>query len=141
MRKAYVRELKPYSIAGLAGEFGMDVGRTLHTIEDLMVRGIVRYRTEKSANGADFSDEEGAKDDERYQFNFVGMAMIGDLVVIAYPKYFRDGIPSLDALRRIMRVLKRDAGRASVATLADEGGRTDDKLPVMLALLELYAEY
>ena len=141
MRKAYVRELKPYSIAGLAGEFGMDVGRTLHTIEELMVRGIVRYRTEKSANGADSSDEEGAKDDERYQFNFVGMAMIGDLVVIAYPKYFRDGIPSLDALRRIMRVLKRDAGRASVATLADERERTDDKLPVMLALLELYAEY
>ena len=141
MRQAYVRELKPYSIAGLAGEFGMDAGRTLHAVEGLMARGIVRYRTDKSADGADTSDEEGAKDDERYQFNFVGMAMVGDLVVIAYPKYFRDGKPSLDELRQIMRVLKRDAGRASVAILADEGERTDDKLPVMLALLELYAEY
>lgn len=141
MRQAYVRELKSYSIDGLAGEFGMDVGRTLHTVEELMARGIVRYRTDRSADGVDTSDEEGAKDDERYQFSFVGMVMIGDLVVIAYPKYFRAGVPSIDELRRVMRVLKRDAGRASVATLADKGEQTDDKLPVMLALLELYAEY
>lgn len=140
MHQAYVRELKPYSIAELAGEFGMDTRRTLHTVEELMTRGIVRYRTDKSADGVDTSDEKGAKDNERYQFNFVGMAMVGDLVVIAYPKYFRKGVPSDDELRQIMRVLKRDAGRASVATLSDEGERTDDKLPVMLALLELYAE-
>ena len=141
MRQAYVRELKPYSIAGLASEFSMDVGQTLHTVEELMARGIMRYRTDKSTDGVDTSDEEGAKDDERYQFNFVGMVMVGDLVVVAYPKYFRDGVPTHDELRQIMRVLKRDAGRASVVTMADEGERTDDKLPVMLALLELYAEY
>ena len=141
MRQAYVRELKPYSIAGLANEFGMEFGQTFHVVQGLMSRGIVRYRTDKSADGVDTSDEEGAKDDERYQFNFVGMAMVGDLVVVAYPKYFRDEAPSLDELRQIMRVLKHDAGRASVATLVDEGERTDDKLPVMLALLELYAEY
>ena len=141
MHLAYVRELKPYSIAGLAGEFGMDAARTLHIVEELMTRGIVRYRVDKTADGVDATEVEGAKDDELYQFNFVGMAMVGDLVVIAYPKFFRGGVPSLDELRQIMRVLKRDAGRASVATLADEGERTDDKLPVMLALLELYAEY
>lgn len=141
MRQAYVRELKPYSVDGLAGEFGMDTGRTLHTVEELMARGIVRYRTDKSADGVDVSDEEGAKDDERYQFSFVGIAMIGDLTIVAYPKYFREGVPSIDELKRVMRVLKRDAGRASVATLTDKGEQTDDKLPVMLALLELYAEY
>lgn len=141
MRQAYVRELKPYSVDGLADEFGMDTRRTLHTVEELMARGIVRYRTDKSADGVDASDEEGAKDDERYQFSFVGIAMIGDLTIIAYPKYFREGVPSIDELKRVMRVLKRDAGRASVATLTDKGEQTDDKLPVMLALLELYAEY
>ncbi len=141
MRQAYVRELKPYSIAELADEFGMESGRTLHVIEGLMARGIVRYRTDKSAEGVDTSDEDGAKDDERYQFNFVGMVMVADLVVIAYPKYFREDVPSRDELRQVMRLLKRDAGRASVATLAEDGERTDDKLPVMLALLELYAEY
>ena len=60
MRQAYVRELKPYSIARLAGEFGMDSARTLHTVEELMARGIVRYRADKFADGADTSDEECA---------------------------------------------------------------------------------
>lgn len=141
MRQAYVRELKPYSIDGLADKFGMDTERTLQTVEELMTRGIVRYRTDKSADGIDTSDEDDAEYDERYQFNFVGMAMIGDLVIIAYPKYFREGVPTIDELRRIMRALKRDAGRANMTTLTDEGEQTDDKLPVMLALLELYAEY
>ena len=141
MRQAYVRELKPYSVAGLASKFGMDTGRTLLLIEQLMARGIVRYRADKADDAENIADDEGATDDERYQFNFVGMSMVGDLVVIAYPKYFRDRKPSLDELRQIMRLLKRDAGRTSVAVFADEGERTDDKLPVMLALLELYAEY
>ena len=141
MRQAYVRELKPYSLATLADEFGMEPGRASQVIEELMARGIVRYRTDKSAKDADTSDEEGAKNDERYQFDFVGMVMVADTVVIAYPKYFRESVPSRDELRQVMRLLKRDAGRASVAALSDDGERTDDKLPVMLALLELYAEY
>lgn len=141
MRQAYVCELKPYSIATLAGEFDMEPGRALHVIEGLMARGIVKYRTNKSAKNADTPDEDGAKDDERYQFNFVGMIMVAGIVIIAYPKYFKEETPSRDELRQIMRLLKRDAGRASIATLSDDGERTDDKLPVMLALLELYAEY
>ncbi len=141
MRQAYVRELKPYSVATLACEFGMDMGQTLRAVEELMARGIVQHRSDKDAYGVDSADYEVAADDERYQFSFVGMAMIGDLVVISYPKYFRDRAPSPDELRQIMRLVKRDVGRASVAALADGGERTDDKLPVMLALLELYAEF
>lgn len=141
MRQAYVRELKPYSVTALAGEFGMEPGQALLVIEGLMIRGIVRYRTDKSAKDADASDEDGAKDDERYQFNFVGMVMVADIVIIAYPKYFKEVAPSRDELRQVMRLLKRDAGRAIVSTLSDDGEQTDDRLPVMLALLELYAEY
>ena len=141
MRQAYVRELKPYSVASLTGEFGMEPGQTLHMIEELMARGIVRYRTDKTTKDADTADEDGAKDDERYQFNFVGMVIVADIVIIAYPKYFSEGEPSRNELRQIMHLLKRDAWRASLDTLSDEGEQTDDKLPVMLTLLELYAEY
>lgn len=141
MRQTYVRELKPYSVAALADEFGMEPERALHVIEELMARGIVRYRTDKSTEDADAVDEDNAKDDERYQFNFVGMVMVAGIVIIAYPKYFREGRPSRIELRQIMRLLKRNAGRASVTMLSADGERTDDKLPVMLSLLELYAEY
>ena len=140
MRQAYVRELKPYSVAELAGEFGMESWRTFHVIEGLMTRGIVRYRTDKSAKDTDAFDEDGAKDDERYQFNFVGIVMVAGIVIIAYPKYFKEAAPSRDELRQVMRLLKRDAGRAIMPTLSDDGEQTDDRLPVMLALLELYAE-
>lgn len=141
MRQAYVRELKPYSVTALAGEFGMEPGQALLVIGGLMTRGIVRYRTDKSAKDTDAFDENGAKDDERYQFNFVGIVMVAGIVIIAYPKYFKEVVPSRDELRQVMRLLKRDAGRAIVPTLSDDGEQTDDRLPVMLALLELYAEY
>ena len=141
MQRVFVRELKPYSLDGLAGAFGMDAERTRRVVEELMVRGILRYRTNSVPGSADLSDEEEAAPDELFQFAFVGLAMVGDLVVVAYPKYFRDREPSDEELRQILRVIKRDAGRASIASLSEEGGRTDDKLPVMLALLELYAEY
>ena len=141
MQRVLVRELKPYSLDGLAGMFGMDAERARQVVEELMVRGIVRYRTGSASDGADLSDEEEAAPDELFQFAFVGLAMVGDIVVVAYPKYFRDREPSDEELRQILRVIKRDAGRASIASLSEEGERTDDKLPVMLALLELYAEY
>lgn len=32
MRQAYVRELKPYSVTALAGEFGMEPGQALLVI-------------------------------------------------------------------------------------------------------------
>lgn len=139
MRKVYVRELKPYSLAELAHEFKTDASRTRAAVEELMMRGIVRYRTGNDAGGD--PDAEDAAPDELYQFRFVGMALVGDLVVIAYPKYFRGRRPGDVELRQILRVLRRDAARTSVASLSEDGERTDDKLPVMLALLELYAEY
>lgn len=139
MRKVYVRELKPYSLAELAHEFKMDMSRTRAVIGELMMRGVVRYRTGKATD--DDPDAEDAAPDELYRFVFVGLALVGDLVIVAYPKYFRDRRPDDAELKRILRVLRRDAARTSVASLSEDGERTDDKLPVMLALLELYAEY
>ena len=141
MQRIFVRELKPYSLDGLASVFGMDVARAKQVVKEFMARGIVRYRPGSASDDADLSDEEEAAPDELFQFAFVGLAMVGDLVAVAYPKYFRDREPSDEELRQILRVVKRDAGRASIASLSEEGERTDDKLPVMLALLELYAEY
>lgn len=141
MRKAYVRELKAYSLAALAAEFGMSNVDTRDVIMELMVRGIVRYRTDKASDEEDMFDGEDAKDDERYKFNFVGLLMFGDLVLLVYPKYFRDREPRNDELVQIFRVIKRNAGWATVPALSDDGDQTDDKLPVMLALLELYSDY
>lgn len=140
MRKAYVRELKPYSLAKLSDMFGCPTSRTKAIIGDLMTRGIVRYRTGAKSDPEE-TDTEGAAPDELYQFRFVGLVMLGDTLVVAYPKYFRDRMPTDDELGLILRILKRDSGIAVVASLEDGGATTNDKLPMMLALLDLYDEY
>lgn len=140
MKRVMVRELKPYSLALLSSLFGRSSLQTKELVGDLMTRGIVRYRTGWNSDPEE-ADAEGAAPDELYQFRFVGLLMMGDMVVVAYPKYFRDRVPTDDELRLIFQVLKRDAGVAVVTSFEDSGTITDDKLPVMLALLELYGEY
>lgn len=140
MRKVYIRELKPYSLATLSEMFGCSTSRTKTLVGDLMTRGIVRYRADAKSDPEE-TDAEDATPDELYQFRFVGLVMMGDTLVVAYPKYFRDRMPTDDELILILRILKRDAGVAVVTSLEDGGAATNDKLPVMLALLDLYGEY
>ena len=140
MRKAYVRELKPYSLDELSERLGIPLNEAKSLVEQLMMRGIVRYRA--GGSGGEYSgDDEEALPDELYQFRFVGLVMVRDIVIVSYPKYFRDYEPSDDELELIMRVLKRDGGFAISSRLDEDGERTGDRLPVMLALLELYGEY
>ena len=141
MRKVYVRELKPYSLIGLSELFGVSFDETRLLLEDLIVRGIVRFRTGDLDSVEHSEDGEDAAFDELYQFRFVGLVMAYDLVVVSYPKYYRDDIPGDDELRLIMRALKRSGGLLVSSSLEDEDEKIDSRLPVMLALLELYGEY
>lgn len=140
MRRVYVRELKPYSLAALCGLFGCSASRAKGLVGDMMTRGVVRYRTGLESDPEEV-DIEDATPDELYQFRFVGLVLMGDVVIVAYPKYFRDRVPTDDELNLILRVLRRDAGIAMVASLENGGDATEDEMPIMLALLELYDEY
>lgn len=140
MHKTYVRELKPYSLGELSERLGILPSEVKSLVEQLMMLGIIRYRV--GTSGGEYSgDDEEATPDELYQFRFVGLVMVRDVVIVSYPKYFRDREPNNDELGLIMRVLKRDGGFAISSRLDDGGERADDRLPVMLALLELYGEY
>lgn len=140
MRKVYIRELKPYSLATLSELFGYSTSQTKTLVGDLMTRGIVRYRTGANSDPEE-TDAEGAAPDELYQFRFVGLVMMSDTLIVSYPKYFRNRIPTDDELMLILRILKRDAGVAVVTSLENGEATANDKLPVMLALLDLYSEY
>ena len=140
MHKVYVRELKPYSLSELAELLCMDTLRTHRFVMELMMCGIIRFRN-SSAMQEPENDGEEAAPDELFQFVFVGMAMLHDTVIVSYPKYFRDRVPTDEELKQIIRVLKRDVIKTSISSLMEGGTFVDDKLPVMLALLELYSEY
>lgn len=141
MRRVFFRELKPYSELEIARQLGGDAELARNIIEKMMARGVIRYRSITAPDGVDLSDEEDALPDELYQFAFVGMASLGDVVAISYPKYFRDREPSENELKQLFDVLKRDVDAASILKLAEDANRSADKLPVMLALLDLYSEY
>lgn len=141
MRKVYVRELKPYSLQEIAEIFGTSLEESKRVIDWLMLRGVVRYRNVDASDGADLSDEADARPDELYVFNYVGLAMVGDLVLIAYPKYFRDRKPDDAEIAQLFRVLRNDSGRKTLISLVGSGKRTPDRLPIMLTLLDLYSEY
>lgn len=141
MRRVFFRELKPYSELEIARRLGGNAELARNFIERMMARGIIRYRSVTAPDGVDLSDEEDARPDELYQFAFVGMASLGDIVAISYPKYFRNREPSEGELKQLFDVLKRDVDAASILRLAEDANRSADKLPVMLALLDLYSEY
>lgn len=140
MRRVHFRELKPYSELEIARRLDGDVALARNFIERMMARGVIRYRSASAPDGVDLSDEEGSRPDELYQFAFVGMASLGDVVAVVYPKYFRDRKPTEDELKQIFSVLKRDIDAASILRLVEDADRSSDKLPVMLALLDLYHE-
>lgn len=140
MHKVYVRELKPYSLAELAELLRMDTLRTHRFVMELMMCGIIRFRNSSAMQESENDGEEAAPD-ELFQFVFVGMAMLHDTVIVSYPKYFQDRVPTDEELKQIVGVLKRDVIKTSFSSLMEGGAFVDDKLPIMLALLELYSEY
>lgn len=141
MRRVFFRELKPYALADVATTLDCDIADALNAIERLMLRGIVRFRNPDAQDGANDIDEESARADELYQFRFVGLVALGDWAIVVYPKYFRKRMPSEDELRQILQVIRRCENWSSVAKLVDNGEHSSDRLPVLLALLDLYAEY
>lgn len=145
MRKVYVRELKPYSLHDLAEKLAPE-DNAQQIVDWLMERNIIRHYDKFASNEVDssFEEETGAdstEPEQEYQFRFVGMAIVKDNVFIVYPKYFRDREPDNSELKQIFQVLKRDGGRANIASPAEEGRQSTDRLPLMLALLDLYSEY
>ena len=140
MRKVYVRELKPYSLHDLARKLASD-NDVQQIVDWLMERNIIRHFDKSAATEVDASFGDDAESEQQYQFRFVGMAIVKDNVFIVYPKYFRDREPDNSELKQIFQILKRDGGRANITSSVEEGRQSTDKLPIMLALLDLYSEY
>lgn len=141
MRRVFFRELKPYSLTDIMAALGCDAPDALHMVERLMVRGIVCFRGPSEQNDANGADGMEVRIDEVYQFRFVGLVALSDWVIVVYPKYFRDSSPSEDELRQIFQVLRRAESWSSAARFAEGGEHANDRLPVLLALLDLYAEH
>lgn len=137
---ACVRELRPYSLAELSDKIGQDGQRTLAIVQRLLDCGIVRYRTDTEQGESDAADETEATDEQRYQFRYVGIALVGATAFVCFPKYIRTDEPTVDELRLTLRVVRKLDGFGELPQ-ATPGENSTNRLAVMVRLLELYEEH
>lgn len=137
--KVCIKELSIYSVASLASELGCDLERAKLCIEVLTSRGVLKLKNSNDLNEYDLGEDAEVKG--KYQFVYVGLVLFEDLVIIVYPKYMSQA-PSIEKMRQIFSVIRKASGSLSeIAAISEEGIRSNDRLALMLTLLEMYDEY
>ena len=100
---------QPYSLACIADELDIDPDHARVVIALLLERGLLRLRKDEMPDQHDAYDCESCHPDELYQFVYVGIIIIGDCVIVVYPKYFQDRMPRQSELKQLFRVLRKAA--------------------------------
>lgn len=146
MRTVYVRERSFHTPASLARTLGIEVDDASRYIALLCAHGVLRLRTGDESKEYDPLGESAPRG--TYQFVYVGLALVEGICIVVYPKY----LPVVDplcpddatrvAMRQVFRVLRKSGGSyASIAAATEDGMRANDRLALMLLLLETYDEY
>lgn len=146
MKTLYIREFAFHTPASLARTFHVDTDEATHYIELLCAHGVLKLRT--NDDDKEYDTRHGESVRGSYQFVFVGLVLVDNLCIIVYPKYLpmidTDKPDSLtrDTMRQLFRVLRKHGGSYSdIAAMTEEGMRANDRLALMLMLLEMYDEY
>lgn len=140
MRRVFIRELSFHTFDSLADILGVDEPKAACCIEQLTTRGVLKLRTSDDSKEYDPAHTGSVRGS--YQFVYVGLAIFEDLCIVVYPKYLPEGDPSMDDMRQVFRVLRRSSSSLSqIAAVTEDGMRANDRLALMLALLEMYDEY
>ena len=146
MRTLYIRELSFHTPASLARLLRVSIGEAMRYIGLLCAHGVLKLRTSDDEKDYDAQHKEPVRGS--YQFAYVGLVLVDDLCIIVYPKYLpmiSADMPddmTRNAMRQIFRVLRKHGGSYSdIAAMTEEGMRANDRLALMLMLLEMYDEY
>lgn len=146
MRTVYVRERSFHTPVSLARTLGIEVDDADRYIALLCAHGLLRLRTGDEPKEYDPLGESAPRG--TYQFVYVGLALVESVCIVVYPKYLPEVDPlcpddaTKAAMRQVFRVLRKSGGSyASIAAATEEGMRANDRLALMLSLLELYEEY
>lgn len=140
MRQVQVRELQPYSLDELATDFKLGPEEMKTFVQALIDRGAVKLSSK--VDDANWFEEEYRDEGRKYQFAFVGILIFHELLIVSYPKYFQDVEPSSGQLRQILQVVQKQSSSTMGEPGFNElGSESDDLLPLMFRLIELYDEY
>lgn len=109
MRYAYFRETLHYSVNQLQGKLGASSNEIAEIIDKLKMQDVLK-----------------PCDNNMYQFRYVGIAVIDDIVIYSYPKYITDESNLDDKLSLIFRLFfeysrRENIDTSDVDTLSFEG--------------------
>ncbi|NGM18296.1 LlaJI family restriction endonuclease [Eggerthellaceae bacterium zg-893] len=146
MRTLYIRELSFHTPNSLAHMLHVSVDEAVRYVRLLCAHGVLKLRTNDNEKEYDVLYDAPIRGS--YQFVYVGLVLVDDLCIIVYPKYLPEvvaddpGEPAQRAMRQIFRVLRKHGGGYSdIAAMTEEGMRANDRLALMLMLLEMHDEY
>lgn len=140
MRRVLVKELWACTPETLAKRLSVDIAEAKICIEALATRGVLKLRTDSDTR----EYENGGQSVRRgmYQFVYVGLVIFNEIIIVVYPKYMTDDDATPERLRQVILALRKSAGSfAEIAAVSENGLKANDRLAIMLTLLEMYAEY
>lgn len=149
MRAAYVKEQERYSLGDLSSLFSCSREQAAVTIRRLKQFGIVKTvpssPVQKSMSELLDEDEVIADvdPDHYYVFTFVGLVVVGELVLKCYPKYLTASTALPLRLAQVLHVLERYMREGQIVPIFNdsETGKHFNSLGVMLFLLRDYYEH
>lgn len=140
MAQILIPELWACTPETLARRLGVGPERANLCIETLTTRGVLKLKTDNETREYGNGSQQAQRG--MYQFVYVGLAIFEDIVFMVYPKYLKEEDVTPTRLRTTLKVLRKSAGSyADIAAITETGLRTNDRLALMLMLLEMYEEH
>ncbi len=146
MRTLYIRELSSHTPSSFARMLRVSVDEAVRYVRLLCAHGVLKLRTNDDGKERDASHDASVRGS--YQFVYVGLVLMDGLCIIVYPKYLPEvdaddpGDTTRRAMQRVFQVLRKHGGSFSdIAVMTEEGMRANDRLALMLMLLEMYEEH
>lgn len=150
MRSIFVREKQPYTMAALQSMLECGEAEVVRLLRVLSRSQIVKW-SRKTADGKTMSDltlEEAEINPEEenarfYEFDFVGVVAVRDIIFKCYPKYLKREGDKTSALRQALHVIDKYKKKRQEIKLYEQFGenRSINTLAIELFLLRDYDEY
>lgn len=149
MKSVYFREGQHYSFSNLKEKFSLDADKTKSRISTLkryyVLKTVLKDKTEYS----ELSDQDiivGEIPDDSaeftYQFTFVGVILLEDLILFCYPKYIDTEKDLFNKFKTVIKVLEKYNQKEQLVYLynGDAESKVFNKLAISLHILKDYFE-
>lgn len=145
----YFRELKKYSLTQIAEQLELDKENCNEFIGNLKKYGILHSIDPNQPDFDEYTNEQpviadiqDSNKDIYYQFDFVGVVLLGKRIIKCYPKYIDNNLTPEKEFKQILKVIKKYNRKNPQLYLFNgiQNERIYNKLSLQLYLLSDYFE-